>query len=579
VAAILERAQSYVGRYTDADARTLALEVGQRWPEMAAYARLAQPGTHWCGIFLAKVLGEFDIRPPFGDGDLQRWMWVDSWKNFGTPVGVAQRQPGDLCLWLGNPHHIAFYAGNGRYTGGNQSDAVTTTTFRTPDVVRRAEGATAEVDLSTEQMPLLVRGDTGPYVRRLQVLLGFTDEELDGDFGERTEAAVREVQLRHAGLEVDGEVGPMTWAVLLRKPIPRSDEPPKYLEYRAGYKADFARMSILPSRLADVNAIARRVMSHKARYVAAGKKTGVPWFVIAAWHDRESSGDFSKQLAQGDPLDRVSVNEPSGRGPFPDWEASAEDALIKLKALDKVRDWPIERIAYESERYNGFGYRSHGVPSAYLWSFSNIYRGGKYVADRVFDFNATDKQCGVMPLISQLAVLDNTIDLYSYTDVTPPIDEPPIVDAEVLPPRRPETAQAMLLVLVLLILLIKEKKTMPTHEPNLDQLAVLLQQLVAQLAAPTTEQPKALPPPPPPPPPPPVPVPATGTLDFRTGIVGVLASLAASYFGVIGAPVGPEATTTGALSPLIIAAASALGVPTWIGSMLSSFLAFRRQQK
>lgn len=58
-----------------------------------------------------------------------------------------------------------------------------------------------------------LRGD--PNVWRVQKILGFTGDDLDGDFGPKTEAAVRRFQAEH-GLEVDGEVGPLTWDALDR---------------------------------------------------------------------------------------------------------------------------------------------------------------------------------------------------------------------------------------------------------------------------------------------------------------------------------------------------------------------------
>lgn len=185
---------------------------------------------------------------------------------------------------------------------------------------------------------------------------------------------------------------------------------PTFEELRGEYAALWSRMTITNS---GVDAIARRRLEQKARYQAAQAKTGVPWFVIAAWHERESSGDFSTQLAQGDPLNRVSVNVPRGRGPFPSWDDGAVDALVTLKQLDQIRDWSVERICFESERYNGWGYRKRDFPSAYLWSFSNIYRGGKYVADGVWSSTAIDKQCGTMPLIKRMAELDPSIRLSS----------------------------------------------------------------------------------------------------------------------------------------------------------------------
>jgi hypothetical protein len=133
--AILARAKSYVGKYTDADARKLALEVGAAWPHMAGYAKLAQPGTAWCGIFIAKVLSEFGIEPPFGADDLKRFMWVDAWLSYGTKV--IRGEPGDIAIWLTGPHHVSFVAGDGLYCGGNQGDKVSIAPFRAPDAFRR----------------------------------------------------------------------------------------------------------------------------------------------------------------------------------------------------------------------------------------------------------------------------------------------------------------------------------------------------------------------------------------------------------------------------------------------------------
>ncbi len=68
---------------------------------------------------------------------------------------------------------------------------------------------------------LLYRGSRGPQVAELQRRLKFGyaayagDLEIDGEFGERTEAAVREFQRRTPGLRVDGIVGPATAAALL----------------------------------------------------------------------------------------------------------------------------------------------------------------------------------------------------------------------------------------------------------------------------------------------------------------------------------------------------------------------------
>lgn len=61
--------------------------------------------------------------------------------------------------------------------------------------------------------PTLKRGDKGEEVKRLQRLLDFAVKDIDGDFGKRTEAAVKAFQ-RSKKLVPDGAVGIYTWKAL-----------------------------------------------------------------------------------------------------------------------------------------------------------------------------------------------------------------------------------------------------------------------------------------------------------------------------------------------------------------------------
>lgn len=64
--------------------------------------------------------------------------------------------------------------------------------------------------------PFLKFGRKGAAVRRLQerlLRLGFDPLGIDGEFGPNTENAVKAFQ-QSAGLEVDGKVGPLTWAAI-----------------------------------------------------------------------------------------------------------------------------------------------------------------------------------------------------------------------------------------------------------------------------------------------------------------------------------------------------------------------------
>lgn len=133
----------------------------------------------------------------------------------------------------------------------------------------------------------------------------------------------------------------------------------------------------------------------------------------------EGSCNFKVHLHNGDPLTGKTVQVPAGRPrngtpPFT-WEISAEDALI-VKGFHNISDWSIPAMLYRFEGYNGFGYRktSINIPSPYLWSFSNHYNKGKFVADGKFNGSAVSKQCGTAVLLRRFfekqMAKENTID-------------------------------------------------------------------------------------------------------------------------------------------------------------------------
>lgn len=71
--------------------------------------------------------------------------------------------------------------------------------------------------MSPNQAPLLSVGSQGPAVRDLQTFLsqrGYYDMAVDGIYGARTQAAVREFQ-QSQNLPVDGIVGPQTWGAMM----------------------------------------------------------------------------------------------------------------------------------------------------------------------------------------------------------------------------------------------------------------------------------------------------------------------------------------------------------------------------
>jgi hypothetical protein len=73
-----------------------------------------------------------------------------------------------------------------------------------------------------------------------------------------------------------------------------------------------------------------------------------------------------------------------------------------------VEDWSDEGVAFQLEKYNGFGYRKVRINSPYLWSGSNHYTRGKYVSDGKWDSSHVSKQAGAMLLYVQLRDLESS---------------------------------------------------------------------------------------------------------------------------------------------------------------------------
>lgn len=158
---------------------------------------------------------------------------------------------------------------------------------------------------------------------------------------------------------------------------------------------------------------ARKLLSLKDRYTSVEAKTGVPWWFIAVCFEREAASDFHCVLHNGERIvgtDRVTRLVPKGRGPFTTWDKAAIDALSAAPhELNTNHDWSIGRSLYEIEKFNGFGYRMKGKPSPYVWSHTNVYLSGKYVADGVYDPNAYDSQYGAAAVLKEMAVIDKTL--------------------------------------------------------------------------------------------------------------------------------------------------------------------------
>lgn len=182
-----------------------------------------------------------------------------------------------------------------------------------------------------------------------------------------------------------------------------------YDAYRDGYERLLATVQVRPSWRPNINSLISKIWVHKDRYMEIENQTGVPWRFIAVIHSLECGLSFNCHLHNGDPLTKRTRLVPRGHpkappanGQYYTWEESAVDAL-KLKNLHQLTDWSDARVAYELERYNGFGYRQFRINSPYLWSGSNHYSRGKYVADGVWNSQAVSQQTGAMLLYLALS--------------------------------------------------------------------------------------------------------------------------------------------------------------------------------
>src|SRR5512139_595091 len=158
--------------------------------------------------------------------------------------------------------------------------------------------------------------------------------------------------------------------------------------------------------------VAKRLAANKPRYQGISDSTGVPWFVIAVIHEREAGydPDFTSNIANGEPWNRQTRLVPRGRGPFKSFEDAAYDALVNCAPYAaQNKDWSAGGTLSLLERYNGLGYANRGLPSPYIWSGTDQYEKGKYVADGKFDPEKIDKQLGCAGLFMAMQKLDPSV--------------------------------------------------------------------------------------------------------------------------------------------------------------------------
>lgn len=183
-----------------------------------------------------------------------------------------------------------------------------------------------------------------------------------------------------------------------------------YASLREEYARLWLSMEVRKDKRGHVEATAKKILAYREIYEQVEASTKVPWYVVGIIHAMEAGCNFKCHLHNGDPLTAKTKRVPKGRplkgkAPF-SWHESACDAL-QMKNLQKIKDWPVERICFECERYNGFGYRRYHPEtlSPYLWSYTNHYTKGKYVKDGVWSPTAVSTQSGALAILVVLMEL------------------------------------------------------------------------------------------------------------------------------------------------------------------------------
>lgn len=167
---------------------------------------------------------------------------------------------------------------------------------------------------------------------------------------------------------------------------------------------------INPRYKLQLDRMADRYKRNKETYdrIQAMVPNGVPSKILFGLHYRESDNSFACHPHEGSPLTHRTRFVPKGRIPGikPPYTflQSARDAYYDYEHLDK-RSWQSPRQQLTAiENFNGSGYRRRGIPSPYVWSGTQHYRRGKFVADGRFDPMFVDKQLGVASIMLRLGM-------------------------------------------------------------------------------------------------------------------------------------------------------------------------------
>ena len=219
-------AESYLGYHEGANNKTIFGDTMH-----AIQPRNMDANAAWCDAFVDFVI--LKTCEHFGKGaetarmvlcgnfDDYTYNSVNLYKKAGRWANTPSR--GDQIFFGGAGHTgivTSVESGTVHTIEGNKGDEVRRGSYsvNSPSIIGygrpRYDLITGKI--TAADMPLIKKGSKGDAVKKLQQILNDKGYKLtvDGDFGDKTDAAVRAYQKANQ-LEVDGEVGEKTWASLL----------------------------------------------------------------------------------------------------------------------------------------------------------------------------------------------------------------------------------------------------------------------------------------------------------------------------------------------------------------------------
>lgn len=182
-------------------------------PEVLKYAKetkitgITTDEIAWCSTFVNWVAIKAGLQYT-GKANARSWL------NVGTKITTPE--PGDIVVfWRESPQswkgHVGIFLGVSTdkkrvyCIGGNQGNRVSVSAYRLENVLSYQRLTTSNQLAIPE--PVLKRGSSGPAVVALQdalKLLAINIGTSDGDFGEKTEKGVKELQTRKPNLAING---------------------------------------------------------------------------------------------------------------------------------------------------------------------------------------------------------------------------------------------------------------------------------------------------------------------------------------------------------------------------------------